>query len=236
MAETKRLYHFMPARYALQAIERHRLKASDLDETNDPYEYLAIRFNNPQEEESFSNLRRHVAENFSVVCLSETSCDPSLWGHYADRLKGICLGFDAIPYDHDKRLTAHPHQVTYAKDRIDILEFGTCFVGGQLNIQNFKVGNVLRIMNVKSYHWEYEKEWRIWDKKTESDPVTGRHFFPFCDQIKLREILIGFRCIEENPDIKVRLDKLVACYSEPPEIFSTRRSLSTFEIERVPFQ
>ena len=91
----------------------------------------------------------------------------------------------------------------------------------------------LKILLTKSCDWAYEKEWRICKERKKPDPVTGLYFCPFGDLLNLREILIGFRC-SNKADIKSRLDKLVAGYSPKPEIFFTRRSLSTFEIERVP--
>ena len=221
----------MPATYALQAIEKRRLKASDLDETNDAFEYLAIRFNHP-EDESFSELRSFIVKKFGVVCFGETFYDPSLWGHYADCCKGICLGFDIIPYAYGEPLTNRAHQVTYVQDRMDIREFGTQFVGGRLDIRNFTPCKIAKIMTFKSRHWEYEKEWRILHMKQEQpDPVSGLHFWPFGNQIKLCEILVGFRCTESN--IRSRLDALVASYPDSPKIFCTRRSLSTFQIEKV---
>lgn len=220
----------MPARYALQAVEKRRLKVTDLDDTNDAFEYLPMRFNHP-EDESFSELRSWVAEGIGLVCFSNAFCDPSLWGHYADRYKGICLGFDIIPYTYDEQISNRARQVTYVQDRVDIREFDTQFVDGRLDIRNLDLPKVIKILTFKSRHWEYEKEWRIFHRKIKPDPDTGLHFWPFGNQTKLCEILIGYRCSESN--IESRLEELVASYPDSPKIFCTRRSLSTFQIEKV---
>ena len=232
MPETKRLYHFMHADHALQAIERRRLKTADLDKVNDPYESLTVGFNSREEEESFFEFHTYLANMFCLVCFSETYRDPLLWGHYADRFKGICLGFDTEHYDDPTK--DHATKIAYVKDRIDIIEFGLRFINGGLMEDN--TSKTHKILYIKSCNWEHEKEWRIWDERTEPDPVAGLRFIPFGNQIKLREILIGLRCTEENADIKSRLDKLAAAYSpDPPKIFLTQRSLSTFDIEKKSF-
>ena len=51
MPKTQWLYHFLRKDHALQAIEKSQLKISDLDKTNDPYEFLTIAFPNRELEE-----------------------------------------------------------------------------------------------------------------------------------------------------------------------------------------
>ena len=95
------------------------------------------------------------------------------------------------------------------------------------------ITKIRELLSIKSHHWEYEREWRIWiDGEIEPDPVTNLRFLAFSDQIILREILVGFRCPE---DMRYRLSKVTANYlgSPKPKITLTRRSLSTFDIEKV---
>ena len=217
MPETKPLYHFMRTENALQAIERHRLKFADLNKVNDPYESLSIGLDSYEEEKKFSLFLNSLAEMYGVVCFSCTHRDPSLWGHYADRCKGICLGFD-VELDDDSTKN-HIRPVTYIKYRMDISEVGLKFDNGSL-VQTDQSKSV-KLVHTKSWDWVYEEEWRIWERRGEPDPVTGLHFLPFGDHLKLREILVGFRCIEEYPEIKSRLDKLVASYPDPPDILFT---------------
>lgn len=35
-----------------------------------------------------------MSEKYGLLCFCETWQSPLLWNHYADRHKGICLGFD----------------------------------------------------------------------------------------------------------------------------------------------
>ena len=100
MPETRRFYHFMRAEHALQAIEKRRLKISNLAETNDPYESLPFDFCDRDQEQKFYNLFQNFQEiekNIykmenkeeesltGTLCFSEIFHDPLLWGHYADK-------------------------------------------------------------------------------------------------------------------------------------------------------
>ena len=215
-------YYFTKAEHALQAIERRRLKCADLESVNDPLECMAGAFNNRREETYYLQYRKRLSKHLKVICLSKTYSNPLLWGHYANSNKGICLGFDVecpiIP-------------VEYKAGRVDLTEYG--WIRTNLNIIETENIPWAKLLSAKHRDWKYEKEYRIWEEtnKTVHDPVTGHYFFPFSDYIKLREILVGFQCDVKN--IKSRLNKLIAGYSPKPRIYDTRRSLSTFAIEKV---
>ena len=194
MPETVRLYHFMRVEHALQAIERRRLKIAELDKVNDPFECLAIALNSRKDEEFFLSYQRDIAKEYGVVCFSETCQDPSLWGHYADRFRGICLGFDtAFHGDDEEDLIG---KVNYVQKRIDTGKFRdllTYFKSSNSQYDNNISTQIQTLMYTKSFNWAYEKEWRLWVEKMHQDPVTGLHFADF-GPLVLREILIGFRC------------------------------------------
>ena len=147
MPKTKRFYHFMRAEHALQAIERRRLKVANLAETNDPYECLSLIFANRGQERQFQNSFQNVQEIqrtlykienremdslSGVVCFSRHFHNPLLWSHYADKFKGICLGFDIDIYDDDDKDIIKP--VDYVQNRLSNKEFGAL-------IANFMISN-----------------------------------------------------------------------------------------------
>ena len=231
MPKTEQFYYFTSTKYALDDIKKRRLKAAELDKTNDPYELLGFRLDNliNDEKELLDNFKTIVSDNIKTVCLSKTYKNPSLWGHYAEKCKGVCLGFDIDVYGNpEKDIIA---EVKYGDDRKYLDYFGYYIVDGELRppTKGYSANNILYY---KSIRWQHEEEWRIgaYEKNLELDPTTGLYFYPFSNGLKLREILIGFRCEEEN--IKRRLEKLTAEYPDPkPEIIFTRPSSSTFEIE-----
>ena len=218
MPKTKRLYHFMEAKWALQAIGNRRLKIANLDEANDLFEMLAFRWDCEGQEADFLRIRKSLMEKHGVICLSKICGNPAMWGHYADNGKGMCLGFDVdLHDDNGKELVK---KVCYVPNRLDT----------DLSRFTSDFEEVKKLLYTKSSNWEYEEEWRLWISivEEERDPVTNHQFFPFNGQIRLREILVGFRCEEEN--IKRRLEKLAAGYPSPPEITFPRPSSSAFEL------
>ena len=234
MPEPKLFYYFTPTKYAMEAVKNRRLKAAELDKTNDPFEFLAVRFpDNAQSsanmEERFQRMiedvRKSYSENIKMVCLSRIYKDPSLWGHYADQGRGMCLGFETELHNFTDLMV----EIKYSKKRFDLTNIGTTDDNGMWSTDPEKLKET---QLTKSHHWKHEKEWRIWAPRNTVtlDPITGLHFYPFSHWLKLREILIGFRCEEEN--IKRRLEELTAEYPDPkPEIIFTRPSYYTFEIE-----
>ena len=247
MAQPELLYYFTSTKYALESVQNRQLKVAELDKTNDPYELLPIRgkegLTEATVDELFSNLQSNLAKKIKMICFSETYKDPALWGHYADKCKGVCLGFEIV-FESFKDML---HEVEYVKDKKDYNQF----VFGD----STEEGESTDFLRFKSHQWEHEEEWRILltEDFLELDATTGLYFFPFArmsprknalkvpiEILKLRKILIGFRCHEEN--IKRRfeklterdpdpLEKLAGHNLDPPEIFFTRRSSSAFKIE-----
>ena len=247
MTEPGRLYYFTPTKYALEGVKNCRLKVAELDKANDPFEGLPFRWDEGLTEDKldkiFSEFQSNISKHVKIICFSETYKEPLLWGQYADNCKGICLGFDII----SKPVKDLCSKVEYTKHKMDKKKFG--FSDSKKEDDD----NFIEFLLHKSHHWKHEKEWRMWlpENLLDLDATTGLYFFPFARPtskkasvqiLKLREILIGFRCDEEN--IKRRFEKLtkrdpdpVEKFSkhdlDPPEIFFTRRSSSTFEILKV---
>ena len=230
MPKIKQFYYFTPTKYALKAVKNCELKTTELNKANDPFEFLVIRCNNESEDKFFKEYKHKISDAMKMICLSKTSKEPSLWGHYADGCKGICLGFDVEVHEdcNERRI----RQIQYVKDKKDMSEFGFHYVDGELKDIEDKGHNILF---VKSHSWKHEEEWRIWQfaESLRLDATTGLFFLPFKPRLKLREILIGFRREEEN--IERRFERLIddSKYPDPPEIFRTRLSPSAFEIEKA---
>ena len=119
MPRVKQLYHFLPTKFALKAIERRQLKAADLDRVNDPFEALVMAFDSREYEDAFLTFRKDILGRYGTICFSQTWEEPLLWGHYADSLKGICLGFECF---YDDR-TDIIREIKYVPQRINVSEF-----------------------------------------------------------------------------------------------------------------
>ena len=222
---TKRLFHFTCTKWALTAIRDRRLKGAQLDNTNDVFDLLPFREDPQNSFQEYSRWRS--APDWIMLCLSATCTNPLLWGHYADKGKGMCLGFDVIVDRGRGSLVPAFIEVDYKTDRIKT-GYEHPQLGGRLSLLNPSLAYGV----VKNSGWEYEKEWRTWRRieGEPQDPVTRLHYFPFDGGMTLREILVGPRC--EDDDIKSRIERLTADYDPKPQISSTRLSSFDFRIER----
>lgn len=215
---TRRLYHYTPAQWALKAIRDHRLKATEPDNSNDLFEIFPYQWDTYEERETAEYFRRRMSQGDSlsgrILCFSKTCTSPLLWGHYAEKGRGICLGFDV----------SEAYPVKYKCDRVRS--------GSKICHEDTDPLSEMPRLLVKSWHWRHEEEWRIWGNidNLELCPITGSHYFPFGGRLKLAEILIGPRCEEEN--IRRRLETLTVDYDPKPDIVLMDLSRSKFSIER----
>ena len=235
MPETKRFYYFTTAKYALKAVKDHQLKATELNKANDPYEMLPFQLKSAHDDKIAQLVRDDFATFMKMICFSTTFNNPALWGLYSDKCKGVCLGFDIDVYGTDEEMdpVLNIRKVNYKTTRPEMEDFGFESSSGMpVNT----TGETYKIFYVKSHHWEHEQEWRLMGfvNSLKLDVTSGLYFFPFSDRLKLRDILIGFRC--EEQDIESRFDRLIADdrYPHPkPRIVPTRPSRSAFEIEKA---
>jgi hypothetical protein len=86
-----KLYYLTPARYALSALALRRLKIARLAELNDPFELLAVDAETPLHREFFRRVKEKINATHGVLCFSRSWKNPVLWGHYADKLRGVAL-------------------------------------------------------------------------------------------------------------------------------------------------
>ena len=236
MPKTQWLYHFLRKDHALQAIEKSQLKISDLDKTNDPYEFLTIAFPNRELEEGLLKFQKTLATNYGVVCFSETYDNPALWGHYADKFMGICLGYEFTRTDKFRKVSYEPRRLPIEQFS-DLIKFLQRNVKSRRLVERYNHNSyerareqLLDLMHTKSCNWEYEREWRAWSRKEISE---NEMYFAELNKCELREILIGFRSPKQSK-IKSQIRKLIAKYPDPPpKIFLTQRSLSTYKIKKV---
>ena len=89
-----RVYHFINATHGISNVALRRLRVSRFSQLNDPFELLAADMTDPRHKEAFDRFKAEIDKNKGMICFSGTWHNPLLWGHYADKHKGIALGFD----------------------------------------------------------------------------------------------------------------------------------------------
>lgn len=209
------VYHLMNEKFGLQAIKDKRLKVALIAELNDPFEFLAPSLADVMFRSAFVSLKRKMSESFGLLCFSENYKNPVLWSHYADKHRGICLGFE-IP---DKYLS----KVHYSKKRM---------IPDRLLSQNLpeKIKAMRDCLSLKFSHWRYENEQRFFVDLNDAtmDNRTGLYFYDFCDHLVLKKVIVGTNSMVLRKTIydHLELDGLNV------ESFKVRPAFKSFNVVR----
>lgn len=200
-----RVYHFLNADYGLHSIQKRKLKISLLNELNDPFEFFAINLADKILRKALKKTKAELAQENGLLCFSKNWNNPLLWGHYADKHRGLCLGFD-IP-DH------HLIDVNYIDERIDGLP-------QQINESTMK-----HWISTKYIDWAYEDEARAFLNLNDKCTETGLYFSDYNEEMKLRQVIIGCKSIVTRRQIKGCLNGYTGV-----EIFSSRAAFQSFRV------
>jgi len=207
-----RLYYFTGAHYALSNIALRRLKISRFSDLNDPFELLGANLANKSHRKPFREAKDEINGSTGLLCFSRSWKNPLLWGHYAERHTGICLGFDVTdellaPVIYARRLLKISLDRRHAKPRL-------------------RSAQVNKLMRTKFADWKYEDEVRLF---VELDPKTiesGMYFYSFSPHITLLEIILGPRC--ELPITAVR--DVVKQFAPRVDVLKARIAFETFSV------
>jgi Protein of unknown function (DUF2971) len=211
-----RLYHYLAAKWALDDIRRRRLKVSKIDDMNDPYEFACVRSDDMRTQLALEKTEREVAEQYGVLCFSRCWNDILMWSHYADKHRGICLGFDVD----DERARG----VEYVPD---VRAEGSLMVSSRSEFPRQKGTEIVdRLLGAKYNGWFYEQEVREHVTLSERDEETGHYFVDFSERLKLKDVIAGVRF----PMTRKPIDDALKGYAEEVRIVKARRSPTRFQI------
>jgi hypothetical protein len=158
-----RLFHFINLEYGLDDIRRRRLKISLIPDLNDPFELLSIELSNRDLRQAIRAAIEGISKNGGILCFSKRWSNPVQWSHYADRHRGLCLGFE-IP---DSLLLP----VSYATGRL-ISEANQLLTTNCAANEDNEAA-VLKLLSTKYSHWKYENEMRCFVSLLDKDPENG---------------------------------------------------------------
>lgn len=206
-----RLYHFNRADYGLENVRLRRLKIATLPDINDPFE-LAVCCRDQARRRALRETRLDWARKFGMLCFSSDWHNPVQWSHYAEKHRGMCLGFD-VP---DDLLV----QVRYAKMPPQ-LDWNAIESGGELGR-----AEMMRWSSTKFEHWAYEDERRVFLALEEADD-DGRYFADFRDQLVLREVVVGPESKVSHADVQHALNGLGNV-----EVWKTRLAFRGYKVVR----
>jgi hypothetical protein len=172
-----RIFHFVNHRHGLENLRRRRLKIATINDLNDPFEFLGPASADRQIRKAFQETKNQLAANRGILCFSRNWKNPVLWSHYADRHRGLCLGFE-MP---DEYLTP----VKYSSTRMDpnlLLAAGD---------EKSREVEMRKILSTKYSHWRYESEVRCFISLDEKDKDANLYFLPFSEQLAIKEVIVG---------------------------------------------
>lgn len=198
-----RVYHFLPTVHALEDIQKRRIRISEIDQLNDPFELWCVSQEDKEIRLALRKYKKDMSKRFGLICFFERWENPLLWSHYADKHRGVCLGFDV----NDNSLRA----VNYVEERSKLKTPLTKESADELLFSKY-------------HDWKYEREWRSWFQLDQRED--GHYFYPFDDAIQLREIIVGPLCTEP----KSRINQTLKGYSGRIRITKARLAFKTFRV------
>jgi hypothetical protein len=172
-------------------------------ELNDPFEFLGADLANLEQRRALRQTKEHMSKMCGLLCFSKSWHNPVLWGHYADKHRGMCLGFD-VPSDLLR-------QVCYVNSRL---------VWQKIVDEAF----VQRLLFTKFVHWSYEDEYRMF--LSFDTVIDGFHYAEFSEKLKLRQVIVGAEADIKRAEVASALGDLATCV----EVFKARAAFRSFRI------
>lgn len=197
------VYHFVNARYGLDDLMNTRLKIARIMELNDPFEFLGVELSDRHFRRSLQAMKKELSTNRGILSFSKTWKNPVLWSHYADKHRGVCLGFE-VP-------SSNLSKVKYVDYR---------FPRPKMPDEVF----MEKLLTTKFKHWQYEREYRAFVALEEN--VDGLYYADFSKQLTLKRVIIGDRSRITRAQVSSALGDLEA----QVKVFKARIAYKTFEV------
>lgn len=181
MSKPIRAYHLMTAEHAMSSIMLRRLKVARFSEVNDPFELFGLNCfgpNGPERRRALGDFKQSQNTKTGLLCFSAKWKSPVLWSHYADRHKGICLGFDL-----DENDVKH---VTYNAAKLNLSD--------DQDAKTLPKDVQEHLFVTKFHQWAYEKELRVFVALSKTTREGTLHFYPFGNDLCLKEVILGPLC------------------------------------------
>lgn len=191
---------------------------STFEDLNDPFELLSARLPKRSLRIALSAFKTDAHGSIGILCFGRSWENPVIWSHYADKHRGMCLGFDIL----DK----YAIPVKYIADRTAVR-----FLDG-VKSNGVDPKYVLDLMRSKYKAWSYENEIRMFVGLDEAEKDSGMFFYPFGSELMLREVILGPRCTV--PIFKVRAT--LANGAASIHVIKTRLAFNSFRVIKIRSQ
>lgn len=209
-----RVFHFLKAEHGIDDIKRSRLKIALIPDLNDPFELLSIELSNAELRRAFQATKEELSRNRGILCFSTKWSNPVQWSHYADRHRGMCLGFE-VPDE-------HLVPVSYTAKRL-VREAEQLLAIGSTDESTMR-----RFLSTKYAHWKYENEVRCFVSLEDVNPDSGLFFADFSDDLRLVQVIVGARSSVSREDVAEAL----GARAKDTRVFKARLAFKSFSVVR----
>jgi hypothetical protein len=198
-----RAYKFLSQKHGLKSLRKKRLKISEINDLNDPFELIPYDLSDRHFRKALLRTRDQIAANRGMLCFCATWHDPVVWAHYSNRHSGLCLGFQ-IPNQKCR-------MVEYVEKRLPPPERLTLAISE-------------KTLFTKYINWKYEQEIRMWAALNEKEE--GIYFSDFGSELKLLKVIAGAKCSLSQRQIIRALGPL----AENVTVIKARAAFKEFQI------
>lgn len=175
-------------------IEKAHLKVARFADCNDPFELIALNFRSEPHRRTGRSFKKELDTKTGFISFSRNWTEPLMWSHYAEKHKGVGLGFDLPRADvtemkyNDKRLLNSLDKASADPTKLphDLQQLLLC---------------------TKAQGWEYELEVRRFVKLRDMVQTGSLYFCPFSKDLELREVILGDRWGLKLPDVRAHVVK-----------------------------
>ena len=234
--------------YTKDIIEKGIFHLSPLDKMNDPAEFLYKEMNSLKKEKQpqfdISNLETaaqkellaylnnemyddayNLLKKNTLICSLTTDClEATMWAHYGDNYKGICIEYDS--QDLLTKTAGKLGPIIYREEALDI--DATDYISFLKSIR--------KVSFSKKNSWSYEKEWRVSktvidknyshlseDEKSMVENDTNYLFKP-------KSLTIGY-----NMDLKSKKELYNLCKNNDIKVYVLQRFTEGYDLKRIEY-
>jgi len=208
----RRAYYFTSVDYGLSGIALRRLKVARFSDANDLFELLGVRLRDKQVREAVNDFKNRCNKTTGLLCFSQDWTKPILWSYYAEKHRGVCLGFDLK--------SDLVRDVKYEEDR--------AMVNFDKASESFVVDDKLRerLLLVKSIHWKPEDEVRIIVDLSKAKRDGQLYFRLFDSDMVLSRVILGPNCALDPHSVR----DLVRVRHPRAIVFRSRAEFGNFKV------
>lgn len=205
-------YYFTPGEFAISNIALRRIKVSRFQDLNDPFELPAVDIGERDARAPIRAARDRLNQEKGLICFSRAWHNPLLWGHYADKHRGVCLGFDVA----DESV----ENVIYARRPMKIT------VSSKTGQPKLTAKGINRLQRTKFMDWTYEDEVRYFVDFQDVVAEGPLHFKGFSSDIVLREVILGPKCTFPIDGVR----SLVQAFKPDVVVIQSRIAFRSFDV------